>query len=485
MDNARLAWQKSIWICLTIEGDRKKLITPAQRTSSGLACRKIFHTQFVQLMEAYDTYGPDRGNFVPRLEPSTDSQVGFEIYWDKLGDVLVEKGTAPTSTLEQSAKEALTINSILESHRQRKRRNMALGEAEQLQSDFAESQCTTASGPAMPDLTPSEMSARATTELERRTRLLLRERNGEIEGADSTRPAHMRGLRETLNELESYISRMQFLLKACRQEQLKACTSISEVAEQDVLRVSGNMGDALECIKRIRGWLVRPPFGSWETSNKWAFDLYRCNVGALERAVTWYSTYAPPAAPSQSPAFAPEQTPVVTSALIPAETISNPAAPASNVDIDVHQMSPQQDLPALQMFTRAEEEYKRREKLAKRERTGILEPSAPGTPRHVAGIEEVFDDLEQHANHLKKLIRSLCQEQLQGPELDSQEADDVLEALDRIESLLHSTSVARVCMQSRDYILGMLNYSGAITFLRSVTNFYARITSSHASKAPQ
>lgn len=105
MDNARLAWQKSIWISLTIEGDRKKLITPAQRTSSGLACRRIFHIQFVQLMEAYDTYGPHQGNFIPHLEPSTDSQVRFEIHWDKLGDVLDEQGTAPTSTLEHSTEE--------------------------------------------------------------------------------------------------------------------------------------------------------------------------------------------------------------------------------------------------------------------------------------------------------------------------------------------------------------------------------------------
>lgn len=112
---------------------------------------------------------------------------------------------------------------------------MASDDAEQSQFDFAESRCTTVSESAMPDLSPSEMSARATAELKRRTRLQLREKNGEIEGKIWRQPAHMRGLGEVLTELESYISHMQLLLKACRQEQLKACTSISEVAEQDIL----------------------------------------------------------------------------------------------------------------------------------------------------------------------------------------------------------------------------------------------------------
>lgn len=245
------------------------------------------------------------------------------------------------------------------------------------------------------------------------------------------------------------------------------------------------MGDALESVKRIRGWLVKPPLGDRETSNKWAFDLYGRNVGALERAVAWYSRYAPPVAPPQSPVSGHEQTPVVTSALIPVEAVTNSAAPASNVDTDVDQTSSQQDLTALQTYTHAEAEYERREKLAKRERTGILKPPASGTPRHVTGIEEVFDNLEKQARHLKKLIRSLCQEQLQDLELESQEADDALNALDNIELLLLNTSTARRWIQSRNYNLGMFNYNCAITSLRYVTNFYTHITSSDASKAAQ
>ena len=84
MDNTRIAWQKSIWVSLTLEGDRKNLITPSQRTSSGLACRNIFNTQFVQLLEDYDTYGPHKGFFVPRLEPGNDPEIAFEIHWDVL-----------------------------------------------------------------------------------------------------------------------------------------------------------------------------------------------------------------------------------------------------------------------------------------------------------------------------------------------------------------------------------------------------------------
>ncbi|KAH0362034.1 hypothetical protein KCU65_g8339, partial [Aureobasidium melanogenum] len=301
MDHARLAWQKSIWISLTVQGDRKKLITPAQRTSSGLACRNIFNTQFVQLLEAYDDYGPHKGVFVPRLEPSDTPEVGFEIHWDKLGDVLDEQGTAPTSAVEQSTEEGLTVNSLLESHRKRKRAKIGTDDAEQMQSDFAESRCTTTSELAMPGLTPTEMSARATAELKRRKKLRLREQNGEIQITNSRRPAHVHGIGEVLTELESYILHMQVLFKAYRQAQLKAEASVTEVAEQDILRTLGTIGSALAWVKQIREGLTKPTnpcFGGWENSLE--FNLYGFSVDTLERAVKMYSKYAPQGAPSQA-----------------------------------------------------------------------------------------------------------------------------------------------------------------------------------------
>ena len=164
MDNTRIAWQKSIWVSLTLEGDRKNLITPSQRTSSGLACRNIFNTQFVQLLEDYDTYGPHKGFFVPRLEPGNDPEIAFEIHWDVLSDVLHEPGTATAFVAKKPAEELPTLDSILDSHNRRKKQKLTADHVDQSPPQFAETQCAkdtqalpvTSDQETASDLTPVE-----------------------------------------------------------------------------------------------------------------------------------------------------------------------------------------------------------------------------------------------------------------------------------------------------------------------------------------
>ncbi|CAD0021750.1 unnamed protein product [Aureobasidium pullulans] len=227
MDNTRIAWQKSIWVSLTLEGDRKNLITPCQRTSSGLACRNIFNTQFVQLLEDYDTYGPHKGFFVPRLEPGNDPEIAFEIHWDVLSDVLHEPGTATASVAKQPAEELPTLDSILDSHNRRKKQKLTADHVDQSPPQFAETQCekdtqalpVTSDQETASDLTPVEIHARFEAEFHRRKALGKRERIGLLKSSGT--PASMVGMKKVLDDMNKQVLGMKDMLRTHYQEQLQ------------------------------------------------------------------------------------------------------------------------------------------------------------------------------------------------------------------------------------------------------------------------
>jgi hypothetical protein len=227
MDNTRFVWQKSIWVSLTLEGDRKNLITPCQRTSSGLACRNIFNTQFVQLLEDYDTYGPHKGFFVPRLEPGNDPEIAFEIHWDALSDVLHEPGTATASVAKKPAEELPTLDSILDSHNRRKKQKLTADHVDQSPPQFAETQCekdtqalpVTSDQETASDLTPVEIHARFEAEFHRRKALGKRERIGLLKSSGT--PASMVGMKKVLNDMNKQVLGMKDMLRTHYQEQLQ------------------------------------------------------------------------------------------------------------------------------------------------------------------------------------------------------------------------------------------------------------------------
>ncbi|KAI5195347.1 hypothetical protein E4T39_08252 [Aureobasidium subglaciale] len=256
MDNVQFAWQKTIWISLTIEGDRKKLISSAQRAPSGLACRNIFNTQFIQLFEAYDLYGPHKGLFVPRLEQSDDPKVAFELHWDRLGDVVQGPGTASTPVLAQPSRSEPTLDSILEEHHQRKTQDNTTTPSDENVLPFAESEYTAVPEAVLlpPDLTPKEMSDSVTAEytkapadvsgalpiepcvptlgdltplqiythakadFERRVDLARRERTGLLEIPASGTASSLVDMGQVLDDLEKQTFWMQTLLKNYYQE---------------------------------------------------------------------------------------------------------------------------------------------------------------------------------------------------------------------------------------------------------------------------
>ncbi|THZ66557.1 hypothetical protein D6C85_08035 [Aureobasidium pullulans] len=227
MDHTRIAWQKSIWVSLTLEGNRKNLITPCQRTSSGLACRNIFNTQFVQLLEDYDTYGPHKGFFVPRLEPGNDPEIAFEIHWDALSDVLHEPGTATASVAKKPAEELPTLDSILDSHNRRKKQKLTADHVDQSPPQFAETQCekdtqalpVTSDQETASDLTPVEIHARFEAEFHRRKALGKRERIGLLKSSGT--PASMVGMKKVLNDMNKQVLGMKDMLRTHYQEQLQ------------------------------------------------------------------------------------------------------------------------------------------------------------------------------------------------------------------------------------------------------------------------
>ncbi|KAG2168173.1 hypothetical protein JADG_007912 [Aureobasidium aubasidani] len=225
MDNTRIAWQKSIWVSLTLEGDRKNLITPCQRTSSGLACRNIFNTQFVQLLEDYDTYGPHKGFFVPRLEPGNDPEIAFEIHWDVLSDVLHEPD-----------------------------------HVDQSPPQFAETQCAkhtqalpvTSDQETASDLTPVEIHARFEAEFHRRKALGKRERIGLLKSSGT--PASMVGMKKVLDDMNKQVLGMKDMLRTHYQEQLQD-TEPSNSESEAIVDALNYVELTLEQISCARGHL--------------------------------------------------------------------------------------------------------------------------------------------------------------------------------------------------------------------------------------
>ncbi|THX32976.1 hypothetical protein D6D12_01869 [Aureobasidium pullulans] len=260
MDNTRFAWQKSIWVSLTLEGDRKNLITPCQRTSSGLACRNIFNTQFVQLLEDYDTYGPHKGFFVPRLEPGNDPEIAFEIHWDVLSDVLHEPGTATAYVAKKPAEELPTLDSILDSHNRRKKQKLMADHVDQSPPQFAETQCekdtqalpVTSDQETASDLTPVEIHARFEAEFHRRKALGKRERIGLLKSSGTL--ASMVGMKKVLHDMNKQVLGMKDMLRTHYQEQLQD-TEPSNSESEAIVDALNYVELTLEQISCARGHL--------------------------------------------------------------------------------------------------------------------------------------------------------------------------------------------------------------------------------------
>ncbi|KAI5239532.1 hypothetical protein E4T43_06699 [Aureobasidium subglaciale] len=320
------------------------------------------------LLEAYDIYGPHKGLFVPRLEPSDDPKVAFEIHWDRICDAIQEPGTASTPVLVQPSESEATLDSILEEHHQRRNKDNTTAPTDEKRLPFAETECNAVPEaiPPTPDLTPKEMSDRVTAEYNRRKDLSDREELGEV-----TSKSSLAGIKGTFYELESYITQTQSVPKAYRERQVHGTTESVDVSHTQVLTVLTSPRYLKSLLGTARQEAVN--YGIWPVHCWLITTILESATRLCDRIALLTSAEATTESvqPIMRPADVDEAAPV------------RPSPPTPG------QLTPEQ------VYAHAKAELERLVDLVKRERIGLLEIPASGTASSLVDIEQVLDDLEK------------------------------------------------------------------------------------------